>query len=74
MLGVTERSCCCREPGQAEKMLIADMVSKLDEASKLLGQAYGTLVLGIGLEPVHHMRCGRLVHHAVCVDYMVCLH
>ncbi|KAI0208006.1 hypothetical protein LSAT2_007341 [Lamellibrachia satsuma] len=46
------------EPGRAEKMLIADMVSKLDEASKLLGQAYGTLVLGIGLEPVHHMRCG----------------
>ena len=48
-----------REPSRAEKMLIADMVSKLDEARKLLGQAYGTLVLGIGLEPVHHMRCGR---------------
>lgn len=46
------------EPSLSEKKAYADSLVKLEEAQKYLGQAYCVLVLGLGLEPQHHMSCG----------------
>lgn len=47
------------EPSLSEKQAYADSLVKLEEAQKYLGQAYCVLVLGLGLEPQHHMSCGQ---------------
>ena len=47
------------QPSVAEKKAIALVLSKEDEAKKALAQCYGVLVLGLDLEGVHHMHCGR---------------
>lgn len=48
-----------REPSLTEKQAYADSKAKLKVAQKLLGQSYCMLVLGLGLEPQHHMYCGQ---------------
>ena len=47
------------EPSLSEKKAYADSLVKLEEAQRYLGQAYCVLVLGLGLEPQHHMSCGQ---------------
>lgn len=47
------------EPSLTEKQAYADSKAKLKVAQKLLGQSYCMLVLGLDLEPQHHMYCGQ---------------
>lgn len=48
-----------REPSAGEKKALALVSNKEEEAKRLLAQCYGVLVLGLGLEDGHHMKCGR---------------
>ncbi|KAK3093757.1 hypothetical protein FSP39_019782 [Pinctada imbricata] len=47
------------EPSLSEKKAYEDACEKLKVAHRLLGQSYCMLVLGLGLEPQHHMSCGQ---------------
>lgn len=47
-----------REPSKSEKEAYEVACAKLKVAHRLLGQSYCLLVLGLGLENVHHMACG----------------
>ena len=47
-----------REPSRSEKEAFEVACAKLKVAHRLLGQSYCLLVLGLGLENVHHMACG----------------
>lgn len=46
------------EPSKSEKEAYEVACAKLKVAHRLLGQSYCLLVLGLGLENVHHMACG----------------
>ncbi|XP_062589006.1 protein phosphatase 1 regulatory subunit 36-like isoform X1 [Saccostrea cucullata] len=46
------------EPSKSEKEAYEVACAKLKVAHRLLGQSYCLLVLGLGLETVHHMACG----------------
>ena len=47
------------EPGREERQVFADACARVEIARKKLGQSYCHLVLGIGLNDLHHMGCGR---------------
>ncbi|XP_074657411.1 protein phosphatase 1 regulatory subunit 36-like [Tubulanus polymorphus] len=46
------------EPSAAELKVYEEICNKLEVAQKQLGKAYCILILGLGLEPYHHMACG----------------
>lgn len=46
------------EPSRAELEHYEELCKQLEAAQKQLGRAYCVLVLGIGLDSLHHMACG----------------
>ncbi|KAK7493468.1 hypothetical protein BaRGS_00015368 [Batillaria attramentaria] len=42
----------------SEKKAYANVLQRMEVAQKLLGQSYCILVLGLGLDKLHHMECG----------------
>lgn len=46
------------EPSLSEKKAYANTLERVEVAQKLLGRSYCILVLGLGLDKLHHMECG----------------
>nr|KAG5704213.1 hypothetical protein BaRGS_012501 [Batillaria attramentaria] len=48
----------------SEKKAYANVLQRMEVAQKLLGQSYCILVLGLGLDKLHHMECGTHSTHS----------